>query len=82
MNDPFVTIDLHGKTQAEAVRIINRALSAAGPGVYQIRLVHGFHRGTNLRDMIWDEYRYHKKVLRVAPGDNPGITALVLRELY
>ena len=52
MNDPFVTIDLHGKTQAEAMRIINRALSAAGPGVYQIRLVHGFNRGTSLRDMI------------------------------
>ena len=82
MNDPFVTIDLHGRTQAEAIRAIDRALAKSGPMTYQLRLVHGFHRGTSLRDMIWDEYRYHDKVLRIMPGDNPGITVLVLKELY
>ena len=50
--------------------------------VYQIRLIHGYHRGTNLRGMIQDEYRWHEKVLRIMPGDNPGITVLVLKELY
>lgn len=82
MNEPFVTLDLHGLRQEEAIRTINRALSAAGPGVYQLRLIHGYHRGTSLRGMIQDEYRYHEKVLRVMPGDNPGITVLVLKELY
>ena len=82
MNDPFVTIDLHGKTRAEAVRVVDRALASAGPGVYQLRLVHGYHRGTSLRAMIQDEYRWHEKVLRIMPGDNPGITVLVLKELY
>lgn len=32
--------------------------------------------------MIQDEYRFHEKVLRIMPGDNPGITILVLKELY
>ena len=82
MNDPFVTIDLHGMTQAQAVKAIDRALRAAGPMVYQLRLIHGYHRGTSLRSMIQYEYRYHEKVLRIAPGDNPGMTVLVLRELY
>ena len=82
MNEPFVTLDLHGMMQAEAIRAIDRALRSAGPGVYQLRLVHGFHRGTSLRSMIQDEYRYHEKVLRIMPGDNPGVTILVLRELF
>lgn len=82
MNDPFVTIDLHGMTQAEAIRTIDRALRNAGAMVYQLRLVHGYHRGTSLRSMIQQEYRWHEKVLRIMPGENPGITVLVLRELF
>ena len=82
MSDPFVTIDLHGLMQSETVRVIDRALASASPMTYQLRLVHGYRRGTNLRSMIQDEYRYHEKVLRVMPGDNPGVTILVLRELY
>jgi hypothetical protein len=82
MNDPFVTIDLHGLMRQDAMRRIDRALRDAGPYTYQLRLVHGFHSGTSLRSMIQDEYRYHEKILRIQPGDNPGITILVLKELY
>ena len=82
MNDPFVRVDLHGLRQEDAIRVIDRALAAAGPMVYQLQLVHGYHRGTSLRSMIQAEYRWHEKVLRIIPGDNPGITILVLRELY
>ena len=82
MNEPFVQVDLHGLRQEEAMRVIDRAIASAGPMTYQLRLVHGYHRGTSLRSMIQYEYRYHPKVLRIQPGDNPGITVLVLRELY
>ena len=69
-------------TQTDAMRVIDRALASASPMTYQLRLVHGYHRGTSLRGMIQAEYRYHSKVLRIMPGDNPGITVLVLKELY
>ena len=82
MNDPFIPIDLHGLMWDEAMKRIDRALRDASPYTYQLRLVHGFHRGTSLRSMIQDEYRYHEKVLRIQPGDNPGINILVLKELY
>ena len=62
--------------------MIDRALAAAGPSTYQIHLIHGYHRGTSLRSMIRDEYRYDTKIRRIIPGDNPGITVLVLKELY
>ena len=82
MSEPFVTIDLHGMMQAQAMKAIDRALAAASPTTYHIRLIHGYHRGTNLRSMIQQEYRWHEKVLRIQPGDNPGVTVLILRELY
>ena len=82
MSSAFVKIDLHGLTQDEAIRVIDKAIASAGPTTYQLQLIHGFHRGTSLRTMIHDWYRYEPKVKRIIPGDNPGITILVLRELY
>ena len=82
MGAPFVKIDLHGMTQTEAIRVIDRALANVDASTYQIQLIHGFHRGTSLRSMIRDEYRYEPGIKRIIPGDNPGITVLVLKELY
>ena len=78
----FVKIDLHGMRQEEAIRVIDKAIAAADSSTYQIQLIHGYNRGTSLRNMIYDEYRYEKKVKRIIPGDNPGITILVLKELF
>ncbi len=82
MGAPFIKIDLHGLRQEEAVKVIDRAIAAADSTTYQLQLVHGYNRGTNLRTMIYDEYRYDPKVKRIIPGDNPGITILILKELY
>ena len=82
MSEAFVKIDLHGMTQEEAIRVIDRAIQNAGPATYQLHLIHGYNRGTRLRSMIYDEYKYEPKVKRIIPGDNPGITVLILRELY
>ena len=81
MGSPIVSVDLHGMFREDAVKAIDRALKAADDSTYQIKLIHGYNRGTSLKNMIMDEYRYHPKVLRVVPGDNLGITVLVLREL-
>ena len=82
MGAAFVKIDLHGLRQDEAIKVIDRAIAAADNTTYQIQLIHGYHRGTNLRSMIYDEYKYEKKVKRIIPGDNPGITVLVIKELF
>ncbi len=81
MGKPIVDIDLHGLFQDEAIKVIDKALKAADSSTYQIRLIHGYHRGTSLKNMILDEYKYDPKVLRIQPGDNQGVTILVLREL-
>ena len=82
MNEPFVRLDLHGMRQEEAIKEIDRAIAAAGAATYQIQIIHGYNRGTNLRTMIYNWYRYEKRIKRIIPGDNPGVTILVLRELY
>ena len=66
----------------EAEKRIDSALASAGPETYQIQLIHGYNRGTSLRSMNYDLYRQDPKVKRVIPGDNPGVSILVLKELY
>lgn len=81
MGKPNIEVDLHGLFQDEAIKVIDRALKNADASTYQIKLIHGYNRGTSLKNMIVEEYKYHPKVLRIKPGDNLGITILVLREL-
>ena len=81
MSVPIITIDLHGMFQDEAINVIDRALKNADNSTYQIKLIHGYHRGTSLKNMIMDEYKYDPKVIRIQPGDNMGTTILVLQEL-
>jgi len=82
MNQPFVKIDLHGLRRDEAREVIEKAIRSASPMTYHLQLIHGYHRGTSLRSMIHDWYRYDARIKRIMPGDNPGITVLVLKELY
>ena len=81
MGSPIITIDLHGLYREEAIKVIGKALRTADNSTYQIKLIHGYNRGTSLKDMIIDEFRYHPKVIRIQPGDNLGTTILILREL-
>ena len=83
MNAGMIEIDLHGMNVYQAKVKIDSQLNKAGGGIYRLRLIHGYHGGTGIRDMIEEEYNHgrHPKVLRIQGGSNPGITELILREL-
>lgn len=83
-NTPIIELDLHGRNRQEALACINGALAEAGRNVYLLRLIHGYHGGTQIRDMIMEEYGYGRcpRIIRIRPGSNPGITELVLRDLF
>ena len=74
-------IDVHGMNKYQAKTYIDSVLKKAKNDVYRINVVHGFHNGSSLKDMIRKEYRNHPKVKRVELGLNDGITTLVLRDL-
>lgn len=74
-------IDLHGMNTYQAKVCIDSKLKSTKKDVYRIRVVHGFHGGTSLKNMIHKEYRNHPKVIRIEMGLNQGATDLILREL-
>lgn len=80
MPESIFELDIHGMTQVQAKTAIDAKLRRVGSGVYRLRIVHGYHSGTALRDMIRREYAGHPKVKRVELGLNQGVTDLVLRE--
>ena len=80
MREAIVTVDLHGKNTYQAKVAIDALLRRAGAGTYRIRLIHGSHGGTALRDLIRTEYAHHPKVKRLILSPDGGATELVLRE--
>jgi DNA-nicking Smr family endonuclease len=80
VNSGIVSIDVHGKTKAQARIAVLAALRKCDGSVYRIRVVHGFNMGTELRDMVRRELAYAPRVIRAEEGSNPGVTELVLRE--
>lgn len=79
MNAGIVEIDLHGKNKYQARVAIDAALRRS-KGVYRIRLIHGFNKGTELRDMILEEYDTRPNIIRLE-RTGEGSTELVLREM-
>ena len=80
MGGGTVTIDLHGMSCYQAQIAVDGALRRAKRDTYRIELVHGYHGGSGLRDMVRRTYKNHPKVRRIDIGLNPGVTELVLRE--
>ena len=81
MKSSFLEIDVHGMTKAQALTAIDARLRMADHSVYRLRVIHGYHGGTILRDAVRAHYRNHPKVIRIELGLNPGETDLILREL-
>lgn len=79
MSSGIIEIDIHGMNQFQAKTFINTTLKRANQSVYMIRIIHGYHGGTVLRNMIRREYRSHPRILRIELSMNPGITELILK---
>ena len=77
----FQEIDVHNMTEAQALAAIDARLRRCSASVYRLKVIHGYHGGTVLRDAVRSHYRAHPKVKRIEVGLNPGETDLVLREL-
>lgn len=78
--DGIITADLHGRTVYQAKITVDALLRRSGGGTYRIRLIHGRHGGTALRDFLLETYASHPKVRRVVRSPDGGATELVLRE--
>ncbi len=68
-------------TRTQAITAIDARLRRVNDSVYRVRVIHGYHSGTVLRDAVRSHYKDHPKALRIEIGLNPGETDLILREL-
>ena len=82
MMNGIIEVDVHGRNVQSAIEEIRKHLNNAKPSVYRIRIIHGYHGGTRIREGIREEFSYGRepKVKRITMGNNQGITELVLRE--
>ena len=79
MNESIIELDVHNMTWYQAKIAIDAKLKRA-KGAYRLRVIHGYHGGTVLRDAIRKEYTRNPAVKRIELGYNQGETDLVLRE--
>ena len=77
----FQEIDVHNMTRVQAITAIDARLRRSNASVYRLRVIHGYHNGTVLRDAVRAHYMGHPKVKRIELGLNPGETDLILRDL-
>jgi DNA-nicking Smr family endonuclease len=82
VNLGIIELDIHGMTKFQAKIYIDSQLKVAKQNIYRFRIIHGFHNGTELKDMVRKTYRNHPKVIRIECGLNQGETDLVLRDLF
>ncbi|MBQ3887334.1 MAG: Smr/MutS family protein [Acutalibacteraceae bacterium] len=74
----FLTIDLHGHTTESAKKALDTALKTLSAEVHEVEVVHGYHQGTALRDMV---RRYkHPKIARKILGMNQGTTIFIIKQ--
>ena len=79
MGPGVITADLHGKNAYQAKVTVEALLRRADRATYRLRLIHGCHGGTALRDFIRETYSHHPQVQRLVFSPDGWVTELVLR---
>ena len=78
-------IDLHGKNEYQARVTLDAALRRVRPGTYRIRVIHGHHGGTALRELVRREYGRHPQVPSAGGGrprrDGAGAAGVLRKEV-
>lgn len=73
----ILTIDIHNHTVYEAKQKLQLVVKIAPCEIKEIVVIHGYHGGTALRDMVRKEFK-SKRIARKYLSLNPGITSLIL----
>lgn len=71
-----VQIDLHGHTVESSRKLLTQKLKQLPNDVREVTVLHGFHGGTALRDMVrrYKNPRIERKII----GLNQGETVLII----
>lgn len=75
----IVDLNIHGETEESAMRRLTHWLSRAPADVTEVRVIHGCHGGTVLRDMVRGRLK-HPRIASKMIALNPGETRLILKK--
>ena len=76
--DKSIRIDVHGMYVEDALELLQRRVAGAPPGTEKIVVVHGYNRGTALKEAI--RRLRGPRIVEVAPSfTNEGETVIWLR---
>lgn len=73
----IMKVDLHKMKVWEATIYLNNVVSRAPKDVREIIVIHGYHSGTALLDMVRNDFA-NKRVKMKLKGLNQGVTSLIL----
>ncbi len=75
----FLDLDIHNHTVESARKLITSTLKNLPPDVREINIIHGYHQGTALRDMVrkYSNSKIERKIL----GLNQGITTFIIKKI-
>ena len=73
-----IQIDLHGQTIESARKILTNRLKALPSDVREVVVVHGYHRGASLQNMV--RCYKHPKIERKILGLNQGSTIFIIKK--
>lgn len=78
--EEILVVDLHEMTVAEAAYYLEKELDTAPEYVKVVEVVHGFHKGRAILNMVRKEFK-HPRIEKKYLGFNSGITRLELKKI-
>lgn len=74
-----IEVDIHGLMASDAKARLEHLLTHAGPQVQEVVVIHGYSRGTVLRDMVRNQLK-HPRIQAKLLSLNQGQTRILLKK--
>lgn len=75
--EEVMAVDLHNMKGWEAWLYLDKVISSVPDGIKEIVIIHGYHRGQALLNMVRENYR-NEKVKKKFLSLNQGVTNFIL----
>lgn len=72
-------VDIHGLMASDAKARLEHLLTHAGPQIQEVVVIHGYSRGTVLRDMVRTQLK-HPRIQAKLLSLNQGQTRILLKK--